>query len=332
MKVSRKMINKDIRLTGSIIRSIYKFRKESQFRTCNKMLNKYMKGKYPKDLKVDEKYISREDGTKMRVLICYPSTQKENATGVLWIHGGGYALGIPEQELNYAKSIIENTNSVVILPEYTLSVDKPYPAALEDCYTTLLWIKNNSNDLGINQNQLFVAGESAGGGLTSALSLYARDKKEVSIAFQMPLYPMLDCRMQTKSMLENDAPVWDYEANKLGWKLYLGNLYGTSNIPYYASPSLSKDYSNLPPTYTFVGNIEPFYNETIEYIENLKKAKVNAKVDIYDGCFHAFDLFGSKKEIGIKATQKWIEEFKYATKSYYAKQNVLRKEVENEER
>ena len=60
MKVSRKMINKDIRLTGSIIRSIYKFREESQFRTCNKMLNKFMKGKYPKDLKVDEQYRSRE--------------------------------------------------------------------------------------------------------------------------------------------------------------------------------------------------------------------------------------------------------------------------------
>ena len=54
-------------------------------------------------------------------------------------------------------------------------------------------------------------------------------------------------------------------------------------------------YSNLPPTNTFVGNIEPFYDETIEYIENHKKARINAKVDIYDDFFHAFALFGSKK-------------------------------------
>ena len=321
MKVSRKMINKDIRLEGSIIRDAYKLRKESQFKACNKILNKFKKGKYPTYMKVEEKYITRIDKTKLRILICYPDDQKENATGVLWIHGGGYALGIPEQKFNYVKSIIDNTNSVVILPEYTLSVDKPYPAALEDCYTALLWMKNNSKALGINQNQLFVAGESAGGGLTAALSFYARDKKEVSIAFQMPLYPMLDCRMETESMKENNAPVWDYKANKLAWKLYLGKLYGTSDISYYASPSLANDYSNLPPTYTFVGNIEPFYDETIEYINNLKKAGISAKVDIYDGCFHAFDLFARKKEIGIKATNKWIEEFKYATKNYYARQN-----------
>ena len=329
MKVSKKMINKDIRITGSIIRSIYKFRKKSQFKICNKMLNKFMKGKHPRNIKVEEKYISRKDKTKIRILICYPNNQKENATGVLWIHGGGYAIGIPEQEFNYVKKIIENTNSVIILPEYTLSVDKPYPAALEDCYTALLWMKENSKDLGINQNQLFISGESAGGGLTSALSFYARDKEEVAIAFQMPLYPMLDCRMQTESMKENDAPIWDYKANKLGWKLYLDNLYGTSKIPYYASPSLAKDYSNLPPTYTFVGNIEPFYDETIEYINNLKNAGVNAKVDVYDGCFHAFDLFGSKKKIGIEATKKWLKEFKYATENYYANQNTLKNKVEN---
>lgn len=320
MKVTRKMINKDIRLIGSIIRRIYRYRKESQFITCNKILNTFLKGKHPKSIKVEEKIINRADKTKMRVLVCKSNNTKENATGVLWIHGGGYALGIPEQEFIFATKILKNTNSVVIIPEYTLSVDKPYPKALEDCYEALLWMKNNSKNLGINQNQLFVAGESAGGGLSAALSFYARDKKEVSIAFQMPLYPMLDCRMQTNSMKENDAPVWDYKANKLAWKLYLKDIYESTNIPYYASPSLAKDYTNLPPTYTFVGNIEPFYDETIEYINNLKKAGINAKVDIYEGCFHAFDLYGFNKKVGKEATKKWILEFKYATENYFKEQ------------
>lgn len=281
MKVTSRMIYKDIRITGIVIRKIYRFRNEKQFHTCNKMLNRFMKSSFPKNMRVEERYIQRPDDTKMRILICYPNRKAEKATGVLWIHGGGYALGIPEQEMGYAKAITENTNSIVILPEYTLSVNKPYPAALEDCYTALIWMKEHSSELGINQNQLFVAGESAGGGLTAALTLYARDKNEVRIAFQMPLYPMIDCRMETESMFENDAPVWDYEANKLGWKLYLGKLYDCEDIPYYASPSLAVDYRNLPNTYTFVGSIEPFYDETIKYIENLKKAGVEAKVDVH---------------------------------------------------
>lgn len=316
MKITKDMINKDVRFVGVFIRKVFKFRKKSQFVNCNKLLNRFMKGRYPKDMRVEERFIPSANSDKMRILVCYPKLVKPGATGVLWIHGGGYALGIPEQELGYAKKIVDNTNSVVVLPDYTRSVDKPFPAALEDCYAALLWLKNNSQKLGVNKSKLFVAGESAGGGLTAALSLYARDKKEVNIAFQMPLYPMLDCRMASRSMQENDAPVWDARANELAWKLYLANLYGSSDIPCYASPSLAENYSGLPPTYTFVGNIEPFYDETIEYINNLNRAGVTAKVDVYEGCFHAFDLFGRNKAIGKTAIKKWIEEFKYATENY----------------
>lgn len=319
MKVIRSMMNKDVRGFGSIIRITYKFRKKSQFERCNKLLNRFMKGKFPKKFNVEEKYILREDKTKLRILICYPKRNIENATGVLWIHGGGYALGLPEQEFGYVKNILDNINSVVVLPDYTLSLEKPYPSALEDCYTTLKWMKENYSKININKDQIFVAGESAGGGLTAALCLYARDKKEVNIAFQMPLYPMLDDRMETESMKDNDAPVWDYEANKLGWKLYLGDLFQKDDVSYYASPSRARNYSNLPPAYTFVGSIEPFYDETINYINNLKKAGINAKIDVYEGCFHAFDLLASKKKISKEATKKWVNEIKYASKNYYSK-------------
>lgn len=178
MKVTRKMMNKEVRTVGILIRMLFKFRKKSQFDTCNKMLNKFMKGRYPKNLKTEEKYIERKDKTKLRILVCRPNELKENSTGVLWIHDGGYALGIPEKELNYAKNIVQNTNSVVVLPDYTLSVEKPYPATLEDCYDTLCWMKEHCEELCINKNQLFVAGESAGGGLTAALSFYAKIKKK----------------------------------------------------------------------------------------------------------------------------------------------------------
>lgn len=62
----------------------------------------------------------------------------------------------------------------------------------------------------------------------------------------MPLYPMIDDRMNTYSELNNNAPVWDYQANKVAWKLYLSDLYGKDDIPYYASPARATDYSYLP--------------------------------------------------------------------------------------
>lgn len=137
-----------------------------------------------------------------------------------------------------------------------------------------------------------VGGESAGGGLTAALCMYARDKGEVDIAFQMPLYPMIDDR-DTPSSRDNHAPVWNTRLNHAAWNLYLRPFRDHSrndSVPAYAAPARQEDYRGLPPAYTFVGDIEPFYCETLTYIENLRKAGVPAKVDVYPGCFHAFDM------------------------------------------
>ncbi|WP_260681375.1 alpha/beta hydrolase, partial [Klebsiella pneumoniae] len=84
--------------------------------------------------------------------------------------------------LSRALNLVKKYGAVVVSPEYRLAGKAPYPAALEDCYAALLYLKNHAARLGCNENQLMVGGESAGGGLTAALCMYARDKGEVSIA------------------------------------------------------------------------------------------------------------------------------------------------------
>lgn len=220
------------------------------------------------------------------------------------------------------KRFIEVSNCVVIAPDYRLSVEAPYPAALEDSYETLLWMRNHAKELGIRHNQLMVGGDSAGGGLTTALTLYARDKGEVSIAFQMPLYPMLDDRMTSDSAKDNNAPVWNSKSNFNAWKLYLGELFGTSIVSYYAAPARAEDYRNLPPTATFVGELEPFRDETILYVDNLRKAGVPVEFEMYKGCYHAFEQMCPKAEVSKRAITFIINSFRYATEHYFAEQNI----------
>ena len=214
---------------------------------------------------------------------------------------------------------IEASDCVIVSPEYRLSVEAPYPAALEDCYTALLWMKDNAGSLGIRDDQIAVAGESAGGGLTAATTLYARDKGEVNVAFQMPLYPMIDDRNNTDSAKDNDAPLWDSVTNEVGWKIYLGDLWGTDKVPAYAAPARATDYSGLPPTYTYVGSVEPFHDETVTYVENLKAAGVPAEIDVYDGAWHGFTLV-KKADLSKTANQRHIEWFKKAVSEYFAPQ------------
>lgn len=269
-----------------------------------------------------EKRKIKSTSRDIKILIFKPikkAKPKEKTPGILWIHGGGYATGMAEMVyFTRAISLVKKYGAVVIAPDYRLSLEAPYPAALEDCYSALKYLKEHTEELGVNSSQLMVGGESAGGGLTASLCMYARDKGEVNIAFQMPLYPMLDDR-DTESSKDNNAPVWNTKRNHKAWEMYLGNL-EEKDITAYASAARQTDYRNLPPTYTYVGDIEPFYCETLTYIDNLKKAGIEAKVDVYKNWFHAYDMYFPHKKIVKKAIKKFEKEYLYATKKYFKNQ------------
>jgi acetyl esterase/lipase len=318
MKIENAMIDRELRTTGRIIKILNNTFTENRLRLMGKLKVK-MRVK-DDTIQFVEQWILRKDGSKMRICIFTPLNPTVNVPGVLWLHGGGYALGSPEQAQAMAKRLIEASNCVVIAPDYRLSVEAPYPAALEDSYEALLWMKRHTKELGIRDNQLIVGGDSAGGGLAAALTLYARDKKEVAIAFQMPLYPMLDDRMTSESSRDNDAPVWNSKSNFNAWKLYLGELFNTSNVSCYAAPARAEDYTNLPPTVTFVGELEPFRDETVQYVENLKKAGVPVDFEIYKGCYHAFEQMCPKAGVSKRAISFLISSFEYAVNHYFAEQ------------
>ena len=88
---------------------------------------------------------------------------------VLWLHGGGYMLGMPEMVYtSRAIGLVTEADAVIVAPAYTLSARKPYPSALMESHATLVWMKDHAAELGIRDDQIMVGGESAGGGLTAA--------------------------------------------------------------------------------------------------------------------------------------------------------------------
>ncbi|MBQ6060804.1 MAG: alpha/beta hydrolase [Clostridia bacterium] len=226
-----------------------------------------------------------------KLIILRPAGQKGPVPGILWIHGGGYMTGMAAMVYgSCGRMLARKYGAVVVSPGYRLAWKKPYPAALEDCYTALEYMADHAEELGIRRDQLIVGGESAGGGLAAAVCLYARDQGRIPVAFQIPLYPMLDC-FDTPSSRDNHGHNWNTRRNHWGWKHYLGSLYGSPSVPKYASPSRETDYTGLPPAYTYVLDGEPFLDETRTYIRNLQEAGVDAAVDVYPGNFHGFDVF-----------------------------------------
>lgn len=256
----------------------------------------------------------------MGLLILLPKARAgERPPGVLWLHGGGYVTGMPEMALfSRARALAEKLGAVVVSPRYRLAGQAPYPAALEDSYAALAYMRDQADELGFDPERLMIGGESAGGGLTAALCMLARDRGGPAVAFQMPLYPMLDDR-DTPSSRDNRGLVWNTRRNHRGWRAYLGDLWG-KEPPATAAPARAKDFRGLPPAYTFVGRREAFYCETLAYVESLRAAGVPAECDVYDSGVHAFDMLLPFLPESRRAARRFEERFADAAARYCAPQ------------
>lgn len=317
MKISYDMIDPELRMFGRIVALVIR-PSEKSFRQINKTA-RLRNGAPIAGLKNDEQWIqSRRENETVRVRVYKPMQTQEPLPGVLYLHGGGYVMNTPEAEHATIKALIESSSCVVVAPDYCLSQQAPYPAALNDSYDTLLWMKEHHQELGIRPDQLIVIGGSAGGGLTAAVCLLARDEGKVRIAFQMPLYPMIDDRMTTASMIDNNAPCWNEQHNRLAWSLYLKGLDG--DVPIYAAPARAEDLTGLPPAFTFVGSLDPFLDETVAYMEKLKIAGVPVEYRVFEGCFHGFEVVNPFAAISFEAKTFLLEKFAYGVEHYFAEQ------------
>lgn len=316
------MIDRELRARGLLFRTVNPAFTTARLRVMSRLMRVLRPTVSRDGMHAEEQWITRKDGGALRLLIFRPLAAHREVPGILWFHGGGYAMGVPEQVHVKARRFIEWSSCVVVAPGYRLSVDAPYPAALEDAYEALQWMRDNAGRLGIRNDQLMVGGDSAGGGLAAALTLYARDQGGPAIAFQMPLYPMLDDRMNTESARDNNAPVWNSRSNRNAWKLYLGERLGTEDVPQYAAPARALRYEGLPPAATFVGDLEVFRDETVTYVEGLRNAGVEVAFRIFPGCYHGFDTVCPDAGVTRQAVEFLKESYLRAVTYFFAGQKT----------
>jgi acetyl esterase/lipase len=194
-----------------------------------------------------EHLISPERGVTVRV--SRPRGVSEPVPCVFSMHGGGYIMGWSTMYDQLFESWCPSLGLVGVSVDYRLAPETPYPGPLDDCYDALQWTVDHAAELGIDPNRLGLFGVSAGGGLAASLALLVRDRGELPLGFQMLESPMLDDRQQTRSSNLEGLPIWSKEANEFGWRSYLGPLYGSPEVPIYASPARAEDLAGLPPTY-----------------------------------------------------------------------------------
>ena len=178
----------------------------------------------------------------VRVRVYRPADQPGQLPALYWIHGGGYVMGDIEQDDRLMKQMVKRIGCVAVSVDYRLAPEHPFPAPVEDCYGGLKWLFRHADELGVEPSRIAIGGASGGGGLAAGLALLTRDRGEVSVAFQLLIYPMIDDRNVTPaSYAITDPRMWNRESNRLGWKAYLGRDGGGADVSPYAAAARATD-------------------------------------------------------------------------------------------
>jgi acetyl esterase/lipase len=264
------------------------------------------------ELLIEQIVIPSPDGDIPAIVLTRksPASSEKPHPGILFIHGGGRVMGNAYVGLSAMTQTLKKLDAVVISITYRLSPDFPGSAAVEDCYSSLVWMSHNLARFNVDPTRLMIAGVSAGAGLAAGTMLLARDRKGPRVRAQLLVCPMLDDRLTSLScrQFESVGRGFYSEWGRYAWSCVLDSQLA-ENDSIYVAPGRAEDLTGLPPAYIDVGSCEPFRDEAIAYAGKLWECGVQADLHIWGGGTHGFDLFLSTKlgDAAIRARNEWME-------------------------
>ena len=226
---------------------------------------------------------------------------------LLYVHGGGYVIGSPVTHRRLCEDIARAGGCAVLNLDYRLAPEHPFPAAVEDAIAGLKFIQANGPDGAGAAEATFVAGDSAGGGLTLATLLAAREQGVDQPNAAIGISSWTDLAITGESLqtrAEADPLITDKGMITGMATQYLGDADAEHPL---ASP-LYADYAGLPPLLLQVGDAEVLLSDTTRVTEKARAAGVDVVEEVWDEMFHVWHQFAPMLPEGQQAVSR-IGEF-----------------------
>jgi acetyl esterase/lipase len=221
---------------------------------------------------------------------------------ILYLHGGGYAIGSISSHRELAARISRAAGARVLLIDYRLAPEHPFPAAVDDAVAAYRWLVAS----GLTPPGLAIAGDSAGGGLTVAALVSLRDSGDTLPAAGVCLSPWVDLEGTGASMTERAAldPMVAADRLRVYANAYLGGADPRSPL---ASP-LYADLRGLPPLLIQVGTAETLYDDASRLADRARTGGVEVTFEACQDMIHVWQIFASMLPEGREAIDR-IGEF-----------------------
>lgn len=203
---------------------------------------------------------------------------------LLYIHGGGFVSGSGGFYLAQAAHISASAKCAVLLPDYRLAPEHPFPAGLDDCVLAHKWMTANGPEGAKSSRATFVAGDSAGGNLTLATLLALRDRKMTLPAGGISISPCTDFTLTSESLKSVNDPIISAKTMPVFRQHYLGRTDAKNPL---ASPVFG-DYRGLPPLLIQIGEHEMLRDDGIRVAKKARADGTFVKLEVWPGMFHVF--------------------------------------------
>jgi len=247
----------------------------------------------PQVERVENLTIEGPDGS-IRARLYVPArseTLKKAPPVLVYFHGGGWVIGDLETHDTLCRQLAVAAGIAVVSVDYRLAPEHPFPAAVDDAITATYWVHNHAGSLGLDPSRLAVGGDSAGGNLAAVVTITARDRGDLALAFQLLIYPATEMGRDTPS----------YKTNGEGYLLtadtmaYFHDHYikePEQDLDWRAAPLLAKDLSHLPPALVVTAGYDPLRDQGLAYAERLSESGNKASYVVFERQTHGFILMG----------------------------------------
>ena len=229
------------------------------------------------------------DGHAIPARLWAPSTEA-GLPVLLYVHGGGFVVGGIDTCEAMCRSVAAQSGVAVVAIDYRLAPEHKYPVCLDDTWRALQWLAREGHTLGLDGTRLAVAGDSAGGTLSAAVSLLARDAG-VPVRLQALFYPSVQVGTATPSfktyasaglLLDQALMNW-FEAQSTG---------GALGQPWHRQPLRAPSHAGVAPAWVALAECDPLADDARLYAQALERAGVPVTLTEYPGTVHDFINFG----------------------------------------
>ena len=246
-------------------------------------------GPLPDGVTVANRKIAGKDGNSVPVRLYRPDRLSPDAKlpALLYAHGGGWVFGnLDSHDVLCAQLAIE-AGIAVMAVDYRLAPEARFPAAFDDVVSGLQWLAANGASVGVDPNKLAIGGDSAGGNLAAAVSIWARDNKGPKLRMQLLAYPVTDIVSRAESY-RLFADGYGLNAATMEWFMDHYAPDRKSRDDWRVSPLKAKSLAGLPPALVVTAGYDPLRDEGRAYAWRLQQEGTVADLVEFGGMLHGF--------------------------------------------